>query len=422
VLLQTVMAWGPWGDRNIARLHRLYGDMFTVTILPTGPMVIVADPELVREVFRGSPAKFHAGEGNEVLRPVLGDRSVLVADEDEHLRRRRLMLPMFHGEAVSAYAEIIRDVAAEEVASWPAGQRFALLPRMRALTFEVIARAVFGVRGDAELARFRKVIPPVLDIGMVEMQMWQWPSLGRLWPWRRYVAVQERADAVLRDEMARRRREPGLDARDDILSLLLRARYDDGTPLDDDDARDQLVTLLLAGHETTGTALAWAFERLLAYPDVMARAAEAAHSGDDTYLDAVVSETLRSRPVVHLVARTLTSDAELGGYLLPAGVTVAPAIGLIHHSPSVYPEPERFRPERWLVGETPPSYGWIPFGGGVRRCLGAAFAQLEMRLVLGEVLRRVTLRRASRLPDRANTRNIFNSPSRGVPVRVVARV
>jgi cytochrome P450 family 135 len=421
-LLQTAVAWGPWGDRAMLLLQRRYGDVFSVNALPTGRMVFVADPQEVKRIFTGSPETFHAGEGNAILAPVLGQRSVLVSDGSEHLRRRKLMLPMFHGEAVRAYAEIIREVARNEIDSWPLDTPIRLWPRMRAVTFEVIMRAVFGVEEPGKLAEFRASIPALVDVGPMEMLLWVAPSLGSVWPWRRYRRAQERAAALLRTEIATRRTGvAGADSEGrDILSLLVRSTYEDGEPLDDDDVRDQLVTLLLAGHETTGTSLAWAFERLLATPEAMGRAIVAAHDGDDAYLDAVVQETLRMRPVIQTIARTLTEPAQIAGYTLPAGISVMPSIGCIHASPEVYPEPERFRPERFLDGDTP-SYGWIPFGGGTRRCLGAAFAQLEMRLVLGEVLRRTTLRRAGVLRDLPVTRHITNVPSRGVPVRVLTR-
>jgi cytochrome P450 len=420
VALQTLLAWGPWGDRTLAALHRRYGDIFTVRIEPSGTMVFLADPAAVRAVFTGSPSILHAGEGNEILRPVLGERSVLVADGAEHLARRRLMLPMFHGEAIHAYAEIIRTVAGEELDRWPLQRTFKLQPRMKAITFEVILRAVFGVNEPARLDRFRATIPPLVEIGLVEMMLWIEPRLARLPPWRRYASAHAMADRLLREEIVARRRDPSLGERRDILSLLVRAGYDDASPLTDDDVRDQLVTLLLAGHETTGTALAWAVERLLCNPDVLERARRAAREGDDAYLDAVGQETLRARPVITAVARKLKAPMTIGGYELPAGVTVAPAIGLIQHSPAVYPDPDRFRPERFLDGDAP-SYAWIPFGGGTRRCLGAGLAQLELRLVLAELLRRTRLAPAFRGPERQMTRHITNVPRRGVPVRLLER-
>ncbi len=418
--LQTVLAWSPRGDDVLAFCHRRYGDVFTVRAFPTGTMVFVADPAVVKDVFTGSPAIFHAGEGNDVLEPVLGPRSVLLLDESPHLWRRKLMLPMFHGEAVRQYAEIVDEVAEGEIDRWPIGQRFALHPRMRALTFEVILRAVIGVAGEERLAHFRKTMPSLAAVDNTVMWMWLWPALARVGPWRRYARAQAEANGLLREEIAARRRDPKLTGRRDILSLLVQARDEDGQPLGEEDLRDQLVTLLLAGHETTATALAWAFECLIRSPGVLERARAAAIAGDDQYLDAVAQETLRLRPVVPSIARRLTQPTRVAGYELPAGVVVAPAIGLIHHSEDLYPAAGEFRPERFL-DQPVPQYAWIPFGGGTRRCLGAAFAQQEMRLVLRAVLRRVELRPGRRRPERPRTYNIFSVPSRGAEVVCVRR-
>jgi cytochrome P450 len=420
VLLQTILNWGHFGEHWRAACQRRYGDVFKVEDAVDGPTVYVADPAILKEVFTGSPAVFHAGAGNRVLEPVLGKRSVLLTDEQEHLWRRKLMLPMFHGDAVRAYADTVLAVTEESIDAWPLGRRFALHPRMRALTFEVILRAVIGVREPERLEQFRIAMPALAEVGDVEMWMWLWPALSRVGPWRRYARRQRTADALLRDEIRARRADGATRERRDILSLLIAARTDDGEPLDEDDLRDQLVTLLLAGHETTATGLAWAFECLLRNPPVLARAVEAAHNDDDAYLDAVVNETLRLRPVIPAVARKLAQPARVGGHDLPAGIVVSPAISLIHHDERVYESPQTFDPERFLT-ERPPSYGWIPFGGGTRRCLGAAFAQLEMRLVLRSVLRRAVLRPARRRPDAVRPRHITLVPSRGVQVVLEAR-
>ncbi len=413
--LQTVLAWSPRGDDLLALCRRRYGDAFTLRVYPTGTMVFVADPEVVKEVFTGSPAVFHAGEGNNVLEPVLGSHSVLLLDERPHIWRRKLMLPMFHGEAVRQYGDIVRDVAEAEIDRWPIGRGFRLHPRMRALTFEVILRAVFGIVGEERLERFRATMPALAAVDNTVMWMWLWPSLARVGPWRRYARAQSQADALLRQEIRARRDDPALGDRQDILSLLVQARDEDGEPLGEDDLRDQVVTLLLAGHETTATALAWAFERLLRSPAVLERARIAAQQGDERYLDAVAAETLRLRPVVPTIARKLAQPTRVAGYELPAGVVVAPAIGLIHQSERFYPEPGEFRPERFLTDRAH-SYAWIPFGGGTRRCLGAALAQMEMRLVLASVLRRLDLRPARRRAERPRTYNIFSVPSRGAEV------
>jgi cytochrome P450 len=378
--------------------------------------VYLADPAAIKQVFTGDPAVLHAGEGNAILGPVLGRRSVLVVDEDAHLWRRKLMLPMFHGEAVRSYAEIVRAVTEHEIDTWPIGTAFGLHRRMQRLTLEVILRAVFGVDDPGRLAALRKALPAITAISTAVELQWVLPWVPDRGPWRRYRETLAHADALLYAEIAARREAPDLDERRDILSLLLQARTDDGEPLGDQEVRDQLVTLLLAGHETTATALAWAFERLLRHPDALARARE----GDDAYLDAVVQETLRNRPVIVDVVRKLQRPVSVGGHDLPAGVTVAPAIALVQRDPEQWPDPEAFRPERFLDG-APPPYSWIPFGGGVRRCLGAAFAQMEMRIVLRAVLERCALRAASPEPERARTRHVTQVPHAGARVVLEAR-
>jgi cytochrome P450 family 135 len=418
--IQTMLTWGPWGEQVFDLVHRRYGDVFTARFAPTGTIVFLANPADVKDVFTGDATVFHAGEGNELLAPVLGERSVLVTDEQEHMYRRKLMLPLFHGEAVRQYAQIIRELTDAEIDRWPLGSKFKLHQRMRALTFEVILRAVIGVSDGPRLDSFRATMPALADVGGLEMLLWLWPALGHVWPWSRYRRAHQAANALLRGEIAARRADPALAERRDILSLLLQTRDEAQGGLDDEDLRDQIVTLLLAGHETTSTALAWAVECLLRNPAVLARATAAAHEGDDAYLDAVAQETLRLRPVITAVARKLTAPATIAGYELPAGVVVAPAIGVIHQSPVLYPRPREFKPERFLDDRTP-SYAWIPFGGGIRRCLGAAFAQLEMRVVLETLLTRVQLAPADRRPELRRTRHITSVPGRGVRVIVESR-
>jgi cytochrome P450 family 135 len=417
--VQTAMFWRSpqWFLRSC---RRRFGPVFTVRIAPSGTLVYVTDPALVKEVFTGDPATFHAGEGNAILGPILGQRSVLVLDESAHLSLRKLMLPMFHGEAVRAYAEVVREITTEEVARWPLGAPFALHPRTKALTLEVILRAVFGVDDRERLAALREAMPPLTDITDTVALQWLFPWLPDRGPWRRFRQAIEHADALLFEEIARRRTAPDLADRRDILSLLLQARTEDGEPLDDRELRDQLATLLLAGHETTATGLAWAFERILRTPAVHARVVEAARAGDDAYLDAVVQETLRLRPVIVDVVRKLTRPVRVAGFDLPAGVTVAPGIDVVQHDGAVWPEPEAFRPERFLDGAAGP-YAWIPFGGGVRRCLGAAFAQMEMRIVLREVFAAARLRAADPRPERPRTRHITQVPHAGSRVVVEAR-
>jgi len=412
--VQTIAMWGYW-DRYLEACRRRYGDVFTVRAAPMGTLVYFADPEAIKEVFTGDAQTLHAGEANAILAPVLGDRSVLVTDEADHLRRRKLMLPAFHGDAVRSYAGIVEQVTEDEVDRWPLGRAFELHPRMRELTFEVILRAVFGVSEPARLAAMRAALPALVDLSGLVMLMWLKPELGRVGPWKRWLALKARADALVVDEVRRRRADPRLDERGDVLSLLLRAGMDD-----EDELRDQLVTLLLAGHETTATGLAWGFERLLRTPDALERTIAAARDGDDGRLDAVVQETLRVRPVIFDVIRKLSRPARIAGVDLPAGVLAAPAIGLVHRSRQLYEAPRAFRPERFLEG-APAPYTWIPFGGGIRRCLGASFAQMEMRVVLRTVLRRARLRAASAAPERPRARHITLVPARGARAVVETR-
>src|SRR4051812_17818676 len=411
---QTLLIGYVW-DRWLASCRRRYGDVFTVRAIPFGEIVYFADPAAIKEIFTSPATTMHAGESNEVLGHVLGERSVLVIDEDEHMRARKAMLPHFHGDAVRAYSDLIERLAEDELDSWPLGEPLRLHDRMRALTFEVILRAVFGVDDAARMSAMRGVLPGLVDLSGPLMLMFAWPELGRVGPWRRWEALKRRADALVVDEIERRRRDPALGERNDILSLLLRGGMEAT-----DELRDQLVTLLLAGHETTATALAWAFERLLRTPAAYSAAVAAARAGDDAHLDAVAQEALRVRPVIFDVVRKLARPATIAGIDLPAGVLVAPGIGLVHRDARRYPDPFAFRPERFLEGAAAP-YTWIPFGGGVRRCLGAPFAQMEMRVVLRTVLRRARLSAPSPKAEGARTRHVTLVPARGALAVVEAR-
>ena len=413
-LAQAVLVTAsPYGWMR--RRQRRHGDVFSSRFPFFGDVVYVADPAEVKRVFTGDPALFHAGEANFLsLGDTLGEHSLLTLDEDRHLSQRRLLLPPFHGDRVRRYTEVMVAATAREVERWPSGRVVALRPRMQAVTLEVILRAVLGVRENERMSRFRAAIPRLANATSVLSWLpLMERDLGGLSPgarFRRAVAeVDELVYAAIRD----RRAAP---EQDDVLSLLLRARHDDdGRPMSDGELRDQLLTLILAGHETTATGLSWAFERLLRTPRVLERLL--ASLDDEEYLDAVVQETLRIRPVVVDVARKLTRETEVGGYRLPAGTLVLPAIAAIHARADLYPQPEEFRPERFLDGHVE-SYAWIPFGGGVRRCIGASFAQTEMRVVLREVLRRVRLRAPSRRPEGVRVQHVTAVPSRGCRVVV----
>jgi cytochrome P450 family 135 len=413
MLAQSLLTW----NRTVPFLtscRRLYGPVFTINALPWGRAVIVDDTDLVKQIFTGDPAVYHAGDGNSLLAPVLGERSVLVLDEDAHLQARKRLLPPFHGEAVRRYGEIVEQIVAAEVDRWPLHRPFPLHPRMKAITLEVILQAVIGVTDPVRLRALREVLPATAEVSLTIMGMWVVPGLGRVGPWRRYRQTVAQANRLLREEIAARRRDPRLQEREDVLSQLVRAGE-----TDDEELRDQIITLLMAGHETTTTGLAWAFERLLRNPDVLARAqAQAcAEDGDgDAYLDAVVQETLRIRPVIPGVLRQLQAPVQLGDWQLPAGVTVIPAIRLMHFDPRLFPEPERFKPERFLDGGEGSTYTWIPFGGGRRRCLGAAFASFEMRVALRTILQRTRLRADRARSEKVRSHHITLVPARGARV------
>jgi cytochrome P450 len=400
----------------LQRCRDRFGATFTVRALPAGTMVYVTDPEDVKTVFTGDPEVYRAGEANAVLRPVMGPQSVLVADQPAHLARRKRMLPAFHGASVERYVEIVRDATEASMRDWPLGRPFALLPRMQAVTLEVILRAVVGVTDEPDAAPLRATLRELATVSPTVMLMWLRPELRHVGPWRRYAKVKERADELLYDVIHRRRAAADLDRRLDVLSVLMRGA-DGEAGMSDEELRDQLVTLLLAGHETTATGLAWAFERLLRSPRQLTRLRAELQDEDEEYLGAVVTETLRVRPVIFDVARVLHAPVRLGGYELPAGVTVVPSIGLVHSREDLYAGASEFLPERFL-DRRPGTYEWLPFGGGIRRCLGAPFALVEMRTVLRTVVERVELAAADAAPERPRMHHITFVPERGC--RVVA--
>ena len=399
----------------IRRCRERYGELFTLRYHPFDTLVYVCDPDAVREIFTGDPEVFRAGEANQFMEPTLGPRSVLLLDGADHLRMRKLMLPPFHGRSVARYGDVIADIAARELETWPVGRSFPLRPRMQAITLEVILRAVFGIEDPGRLARLREALVRMINVNPIHgVAPFTQVDLGPHSPWGRYVRARAAADEVIFEQIARRRAQSGEAEHDDVLALLLAVRDEDGgAGLTDAELRDELVTLLVAGHETTATALAWAFERLVRHPAALARLREEAEAGDDTYVDAVVKETLRSRPVVIDVARQLAAPARVGGYDLPAGVMVVPMITLVQTGPGAWEDPDAFRPERFLDGAQPEPYTWIPFGGGVRRCLGACFATFEMQVVLETILPAADLLPSTPGPEAAKLRHVTLVPARG---------
>jgi cytochrome P450 family 135 len=409
------------GPRFLEACRRRYGDAVTFSTLFDERFVMLFEPGLVKQLFQGSGDQLHAGEANALLGPIVGERSVLLLDGPEHLRHRRLMLPPFHGRRMQAYAELMQAVTDAEIESWPVGEPFALLPRMQSLTLQVILRAVFGFTpGPAEeqlRRRLRAMIEPLArPRGLMLMATLGRLAGGRGGPgagMRRFEASRRAVDEILYAEIARRREDPELAERDDVFSSLLLAQDEDGGHLSDREVRDELLTLLLAGHETTATGLAWTFDLLLHDSEVLERS----RGGDDRYLDAVVKEALRLRPVIPGVGRVVRVEPfRLGAYTIPPGIEINPSIRMIHRRGDLYPHPSAFRPERFLTDDAPDTYTWVPFGGGTRRCLGASFALMEMRIVLRRVLESARLRAADRDLDAVQFRAITLAPRRGVRV------
>ena len=412
-------------SRPTAFLNRCrdrYGDVFTLRMPATEPMVFLGDPALVKAVWTRDKVN-GLPEGRRVtLEPVLGPRSVLLQEGAEHLRRRRLMLPPFHGERMRRYGEVMDEMTLRDIERWPLGEPFPLMPRMQAITRDVILRAVFGTRAGEREDELRRRIDDVLvrtTRATTQLAVLAAEAAGQ--PRTPFHRAVRRMDDVLYAEIRDRQAATDLDARDDILSMLVQARDEEGAPLDEDELRDQLVTLLLAGHETTATALAWAFDALFRNPGVRSKL-EASLADGDEYLDAVVEEVLRIRPTVPDIGRRLGEPLALGdGNELAPGTAVFASVHLLHDREDLFPEPHAFRPERFVGDDRPSTYAWIPFGGGMRRCLGAAFAQYEMRRVLRTILERTDLRPATDHAEPPERRPVTVVPRHGTPAILAAR-
>jgi cytochrome P450 len=393
-----------------------YGDTFTMKLAGEGAMVMVSHPEAVREVFTASPELLHAGEANRILFPVVGANSVLLLDGDAHKEQRRLLMPSFRGSHLQGYVNTMRDIAEAEIARWPRGEPVRLHPRMQTLTLEVILRVVFGLEHGERLDRLRVALRRMLALTTNAFAQMMLLVVG---PQQMRTALARRllreVDRLLSEEIDARRQVDDLDERTDVLSMLLQAKHADGHPMSDAEVRDELITLLLAGHETTASGLAWAVERIIRHPDIHSRLVEETRGDAHEYIDAVVKESLRLRPVLSLVGRRLKAPMVIGGVPLPAGVAVVPSIYLMHRRPEIYPDPEQFRPERFL-GDHAGTYTWIPFGGGARRCLGATFAECEMRIVLGALFASNQIRPDRHAPEPVHRRSITHVPGRGTTV------
>ena len=434
-LLQT-LGYTFWPIAFFDWCLKRYGDPFTVSLPGFGDYVMLTAPELIKQVFTGDPELLYAGKANEVLKPVVGPNSLLLLDGKAHLRQRRLLLPPLHGERMQAYGKLMVAIASESVSRMPVGARFALHPHMHSITLQVILRAVFGMEAGAKMDALAALLeeftkPPPSLLMFVPPHLLPYGDFP-LSPYRTFLRRRERVDRALR-EIIRARRATVDSARTDILSLLLQARDEEGRAMTEDELRDELITMLVAGHETTATALCWTFAFVLRSPETLLRlqtelgrccdeagAPDPAALASNEYLDAVIKESLRLRPIVPDVVRRLEQPMTVAGYDLPAGAFLTPCIHLAHRRAASWPEPDRFRPERFVGAKIDP-YTWFPFGGGIRRCVGMAFALYEMKMVLGVVLLRARLRLATDKPVAVVRRTVTIAPAAGLPVIIDER-
>ena len=392
-------------------MRRRYGRIFRTDDLIAGRVFHVADRALVAEMFGWKPSDYTVAEPRELMSPIVGQTSLLLLDGERHLRMRKLTLPPFHGEAILQYEDLIAEVTREQMADWRPGQRIQTRTVAQRITMDVIIRIVFGITDPQRIQEMRLLLPRLSSVSPLLLIFRDRGE--RFGPWAAFVRRRDRVDRLIFEEISRRRANAVGD-RGDILELLLNARDEVGEPLSDQEIRDELITMLLAGHETTATSIGWAFERLLRSPSALERLTqEVQDPAGGEYLEAVIKETLRVRPVVSEVFRSPSRVTELGGFRFDPGAQLAASILLIQYDPELFgPDPFEFRPERFLEG-APDSYAWIPFGGGVRRCIGASFAQLEMRVVIATILRHSRLRAARPRDESTRFRGVTLLPSRG---------
>ncbi|HTZ65555.1 MAG TPA: cytochrome P450 [Solirubrobacteraceae bacterium] len=406
----------------LERARKRYGRRFTIRLLGSPPFVIISDPDEIKQLFQAPPEVLHPGEGARILEPVLGRHSVILLDEDPHLEQRKLMLPAFHGERMAQLSGLMDELARSEVASWPRDQELALHARLQGLTLEIILRAVFGLERGAQLDQLRELLTRLLAFAESPLSLLPPlpPALDRRWPISRVTptAGLARVDRLIFELIDERRRSGG--GGEDVLAMLLQAEHADGSPMSNQELRDELLTALVAGHETTASQLAWAFERLSREPAVLARLqAELDDGEDEAYLTATINEIMRHRPVLpNPEPRLVKQPIQIGDLVYPRGIALVASAYLLHHDPTIYPDPYAFSPDRFLE-RAPGTYTWIPFGGGRRRCLGANFALLEMKLVLRAVLESCELHSVGGPPEATRRRSITISPARGS--RVVLR-
>jgi cytochrome P450 len=410
-LLQTLLGITRPLEARL-EMRKRYGAVFRSNDAIAGELFHIAERELIEQMFKWKPAQYNVAEPRQVMEPVTGPSSILLLDAERHMRMRKLMLPPFHGEAIAHYADLIEQITNREIDTWRQGETVRTRTVAQRVTMEVIIRAVFGISDPERIAELQRVLPRLSSPNPLLLLVQK--DLGPRSPWGRFLRLRDHVDRLLYEEIAQRRDDPDRDTRTDILTLLLSARDEAGEPLTDRELRDELITILLAGHETTATSIGWAFERLLRTPDALERLVAEVKLGESgDYMDAVIKETLRVRPVVPEVFRAPTEPTELGGYLFTPGTQLAASILLVQLDPKLYPpDPQAFRPGRFLDG-APEPYTWIPFGGGVRRCLGAAFAMLEMKVVISTILSRTRLRAPRAKSEKARFRGVTLLPSRG---------
>jgi cytochrome P450 family 135 len=387
--------------RFLERCREQLGPIFSIRLGGATTIVVIADPRDARKVLEGHPEVYHSGAANQLFRPVVGGNSLLLLDGAEHMAHRRILLPNFRGGHVRAFTEMIEATTRRRIAGWPRGEPFAMAPAMETITFETIMKIVFGPEDDPRDKRLGELIPRMMDRADTPFTLI--PAMRRkmmgMSPFARLMKVVHEIDDLLFEMIDERSADPAVWAREDVLSALIQATHEDGTPLNAREIRDEVLTTIMAGYETTTSALTWSFERLVRSPEVLNRLLDEIELGEEEdYIDAVVKETLRQRPVVPLAARRLQAPVDVHGYTLPKGTVLLASIYLVHRDPEAFPEPDEFRPERFLEGGPAPA-AWIPFGGGVRRCLGASLAQLEIKVVLQTVLAEVSLHAAEEKPE-----------------------
>lgn len=393
--------------------RRRYGDAFTLRFVPSRKIVFLSHPEAIKAVLRTDRQHRMPVGRRQAVEPILGSRSVFMLEGDQHLERRRLMLPHFHKRSVAAHEGLIEEVTARDMEGWPVGRPFSLWPRMSAISLEIILRAVFGVEEDARRAELRRLLPRIFERSVRARAIGLGRGLlGLPPPSPATRRVLDRVDAILADEIRLRRGDPRLSERPDVLSQLAAARFDDGEAMSAAELRDQLISLLLAGHRTTATGLSWCFDLLFFKPEAARRAKEEVQAGEGAYLEGVIKEALRIRPVIPAIDRELSTPVEVNGLLLPEGTAVVLAIYLLHTRPDLFEQPYEFRPERYLNGK-PDTYSWLPFGGGARRCLGANFAEFQMKVVLRTVLRAAELKPAQSAAEPMIRTDVQLTPKHG---------